>query len=259
MRASRVARRVDQRTWVTPEHLNVAAPLLGRALARPSRRAAAMAIDLALVALISSLGNAWWLAALLLVGVAQMLADRRGVAMPRAVWAGVAALALAGVGQTWIDRHAPPPPPANADVERDTATQAPPAAVAEALHEAASAAPPGRAEPPGWKERWRQALEDIGLGYGWAIVYFSLWPAWWRGQTPGKRLLGLQVVELTGKPMTVMRSLTRYGGYAAGMATGGLGFAQVLWDPNRQALHDKAAHTVVLDLRRPPRPTGLPA
>ena len=49
--------------------------------------------------------------------------------------------------------------------------------------------------------------------------------------------------------MTVMRCLKRYGGYAAGMATGGLGFAQLLWDPNRQALQDKAAHTAVLDLR----------
>jgi len=42
------------------------------------------------------------------------------------------------------------------------------------------------------------------------------------------------------------------------MATGGLGFAQVLWDPNRQGLQDKAAHTVVLDLRaarRAPPPT----
>jgi uncharacterized RDD family membrane protein YckC len=68
----------------------------------------------------------------------------------------------------------------------------------------------------------------------------------------GKRLLALRVVELTGRPMTVLLSLKRYGGYAAGMATGGLGFAQVLWDANRQGLHDKAAHTVVLDLRAAP-------
>jgi uncharacterized RDD family membrane protein YckC len=67
----------------------------------------------------------------------------------------------------------------------------------------------------------------------------------------GKKLFGLQVVELTGKPMTVMRCLKRYGGYAAGMATGGLGFAQLLWDANRQALQDKAAHTVVVDMRAP--------
>jgi hypothetical protein len=51
----------------------------------------------------------------------------------------------------------------------------------------------------------------------------------------------------------------RYGGYAAGLATGGLGFMQVLWDPNRQALHDKAAHTAVIDLRAPPRLPQLEA
>ena len=33
------------------------------------------------------------------------------------------------------------------------------------------------------------------------------------------------------------------------MATGGLGFLQILWDPNRQAIQDKTAHTVVVDLR----------
>jgi hypothetical protein len=96
--------------------------------------------------------------------------------------------------------------------------------------------------------RW---MDDIGAGFGWGIVYFSLLPAWWGGQTVGKKLFGLQVVELTGKPMTVMRCLKRYGGYAAGMATGGLGFAQLLWDANRQALQDKAAHTVVVDMRAP--------
>jgi uncharacterized RDD family membrane protein YckC len=91
----------------------------------------------------------------------------------------------------------------------------------------------------------------VGASFGWGIVYFSLLPAWWGGQTVGKKLLGLQVVELTGKPMTVLRCLKRYGGYAAGMATGGLGFVQALWDPNRQALQDKAAHTAVVDLRAP--------
>lgn len=92
--------------------------------------------------------------------------------------------------------------------------------------------------------------DEVGLGLGWAIVYFALLPVWWNGQTIGKRLLGLRVVELTGKPITAMRAFKRYGGYAAGMATGMFGFAQVLWDPNRQAIQDKTAHTVVIDLRR---------
>lgn len=112
-----------------------------------------------------------------------------------------------------------------------------------------------RSKPLTWREQWSQLWDDVAAGLGWGIVYFSLLPAWWGGQTVGKKLLGLRVVELTGKPMTVMRCLKRYGGYAAGMATGGLGFAQVLWDVNRQGLQDKAAHTVVLDLRAMARPS----
>ena len=39
---------------------------------------------------------------------------------------------------------------------------------------------------------------------------------------------------------------TRAGGYAAGVATGTLGFLQIYWDANRQAIHDKVAGTVVI-------------
>lgn len=113
-----------------------------------------------------------------------------------------------------------------------------------------------RARPPGVREQLQSLAEAVASSLGWGIVYFSLLPAWWGGQTLGKRLLGLRVVELTGQPMTVLRCLKRYGGYAAGMATGGLGFAQMLWDPNRQGLQDKAAHTVVVDLRAAPVQRG---
>ena len=44
------------------------------------------------------------------------------------------------------------------------------------------------------------------------MVYFSLLPAWRGGQTVGKKVFRLRVLELTGKPMTVMRSPKRYGG-----------------------------------------------
>lgn len=94
-----------------------------------------------------------------------------------------------------------------------------------------------------------EGLDSLGISFAWGIVYFSLLPALWGGQTLGKKLLGLRVVELTGQPITVMRGLRRYGGYAAGMATGGLGFLQVLFDPNRQGIQDRTAHTVVLDVR----------
>jgi uncharacterized RDD family membrane protein YckC len=108
-----------------------------------------------------------------------------------------------------------------------------------------------KARPLPWRDDLQRRLRRLGLRFGWAIAYFTLLPTWWRGQTVGKRLFGLRVVELTGKPLGLMTCFGRYGGYAAGLATGGLGFLQVLWDPNRQAVQDKLAHTVVVDLRGP--------
>ncbi|MND03597.1 hypothetical protein D3C83_234990 [compost metagenome] len=43
-----------------------------------------------------------------------------------------------------------------------------------------------------------------------------------------------------------MDAFTRYGGYAAGLATGSIGFLRLLWDPNLQAIEDKIAGTVVV-------------
>ena len=112
-------------------------------------------------------------------------------------------------------------------------------------------------ESQNWRERLRRLGLDFGVGYGWSLVYFTMLPTWWRGQTLGKRLFGLRVIEITGKPMAPLLNFKRFGGYLAGMATGGLGLVQLLWDPNRQGLQDKAAHTVVIDERRPARPTAV--
>ncbi len=89
-------------------------------------------------------------------------------------------------------------------------------------------------------------LDDLGLTFGWGALYFATLLAWFQGRTPGKRLLGMRVIRLDGEPITLFIAFERAGGYAAGVATGLLGFAQVLWDPNRQAIHDKIAGTVVI-------------
>ena len=89
-------------------------------------------------------------------------------------------------------------------------------------------------------------LDDLGLSFGWNALYFTAFTALWKGQTPGKRLLGIRVVRLNGQPMTLWGSFERFGGYAAGLLTGLLGFAQVYWDRNRQAIHDKITETVVI-------------
>lgn len=99
---------------------------------------------------------------------------------------------------------------------------------------------------------WLQNLvEELGLGLGWAAFYFSIFTAWWKGQTPGKKLLGMKVIKLDNQPLNLWESFGRYGGYAAGLATGLTGFLQVFWDPNRQAIQDKISETLVIDLRKP--------
>ena len=92
----------------------------------------------------------------------------------------------------------------------------------------------------------RDAADEAGLIFGWGTVYLTLFLAMWEGRTPGKKVMGLRVVRLNGQPLGLYMSLERAGGYAAGVATGLLGFAQLWWDPNRQAIHDKIAETVVI-------------
>ena len=91
-------------------------------------------------------------------------------------------------------------------------------------------------------------ITDLGVEFGWAAFYFTAFTALWRGQTPGKKLLKIKVLQLDGTPLSISDSFGRYGGYGAGIATGLLGFLQIYWDPNRQAIHDKISATVVIDL-----------
>jgi uncharacterized RDD family membrane protein YckC len=92
-------------------------------------------------------------------------------------------------------------------------------------------------------------MSDLGLGLGWAALYFSVFTAWWRGQTIGKKIVGIEVVKLDGNYPSLWESFGRYGGYGAGFATGLLGFLQIYWDPNRQAIQDKISETLVLRLK----------
>lgn len=106
-----------------------------------------------------------------------------------------------------------------------------------------------KAENPGFFRSLRATAEEFGLTVGWVGIYFVLSLALLKGRTPGKWLLKLQVLRLNNKPIGIWYSFERFGGYAAGIATGLLGFFQIYWDANRQAIHDKIAGTVVVDLR----------
>jgi hypothetical protein len=89
-------------------------------------------------------------------------------------------------------------------------------------------------------------LDEFGLGLGWSGLYFTFLTGFFRGRTPGKRLLNVRIVRLDGKPLGYWVSFERFGGYAASLFTGFEGFLRILWDPNRQGLEDKLAETVVV-------------
>ena len=120
-----------------------------------------------------------------------------------------------------------------------------------------------RMEERGFLRSLMHFLDELGIGFGWTGLYFTAFVALWKGQTPGKRLLGVRVVRLDGRPMTMWSSFERFGGYAAGLVTGLLGFAQVYWDRNRQMIHDKIVETVVIRERggasAVPAPASAPA
>jgi hypothetical protein len=107
-------------------------------------------------------------------------------------------------------------------------------------------------ESPGLLRRARTLVtEDLGIGLGWLGLYFTIFVALWDGRTPGKKLAGARIVNLDGEPLGWWDAFGRFGGYAAGLATGMLGYLQIAWDPNRQALHDRVAGTVVIRTRGP--------
>lgn len=93
-------------------------------------------------------------------------------------------------------------------------------------------------------------INDLGLGFGWATFYFTVFIALSHGQTVGKKIIGIKVLQLDGTALSLWDSFGRYGGYGAGIATGLLGFIQIYWDPNRQAIHDKISATVVIDVNK---------
>jgi uncharacterized RDD family membrane protein YckC len=67
-----------------------------------------------------------------------------------------------------------------------------------------------------------------------------------RGQTPGKRLVGVRVVTWYGEPPTLLRALVRTVGYLASGALLWLGFIWIGFDREKRGLHDWIAGTYVV-------------
>ena len=66
------------------------------------------------------------------------------------------------------------------------------------------------------------------------------------GQTPGKMIFGLKVVQSTGEQMTFGIAFLRWVGYIISGTVFYLGFVWIAFDGRKRGWHDKIAGTVVI-------------
>jgi uncharacterized RDD family membrane protein YckC len=85
------------------------------------------------------------------------------------------------------------------------------------------------------------------LACGAFAFFYSVWleASVWQA-TPGKRIMGLKVVDLDGRRIGLGRSSCRNLAKALSVLTLGVGYLMPLWSRRNQALHDKVAGCLVV-------------
>ncbi len=83
------------------------------------------------------------------------------------------------------------------------------------------------------------------LYYVFSILYFATFYSL-VGYSPGKYLVGLRVVRTDGFRLGFWRSVVRGIGYYLSALLLFMGFIWIIFDKNRQGLHDKIVGTVVI-------------
>jgi len=114
------------------------------------------------------------------------------------------------------------------------------ALMAVKLGENLAGAPTGQATPV-------LVVAIVGLPLSISGLYQTLFVGW-SGQTPGKALLGLKIIQTSGAEMTYSRAFARWIGRVLSGLLLGLGFLMIAWTKNKQGLHDKIANTYVIRL-----------
>lgn len=253
---------------VSADTLAVAPAVLGRPLAEPWRRLAAIAVDIVAVAALSllsapCLGLATGALLLCLFGnSAQVpLAMKAVRTLCRALGAILALVSVLALGHVSLFR--------DQALQLDVFTgRAPSAAMANTLSVAPEASSAElrtavarlQEQVESLKEEHREMQKTraslvtqaravanaLGVTFGWSGVYFTLCAGALGGRTIGKLLLKTRAVKTNGLPFTCFDAFVRQGGYVAGVAMGLIGFLKLLWEPNRQTVEDRIAGTVVV-------------
>ena len=232
--------------------------LIGEPLASPLRRALALVVDGAVLAVPSVL------LAVLLAAAGLRFSDPRGVAALWQLLRGEAATPTAAhqvlrdLAPVLVHIEAPGLPPAVAHaIEEGRLDEA-----AERLagvdlmfllsyKSHAEAPPPGRVLVP--VERLIPGVLRAAALYGVAALYFTLLTSGRRGATLGKRLLRLRVARLDGEPLHLLESLERFVGYLHIPGSLGLSLLYLWIDPLRRQPQDRVANTVIVQQAKPAR------
>jgi uncharacterized RDD family membrane protein YckC len=92
------------------------------------------------------------------------------------------------------------------------------------------------------------AIEVVGYLAAAVVFFFNyVYSYMRRGQSFGKRFIGVRVVRTDGRPIDYQTALLRnVVGYTLSIMIFGLGVVWMLWDGRRQGWHDKLAKTIVV-------------
>lgn len=247
----------------------VAPEIVGQPLAESWRRLAGIAIDLALIGLLSQLSRPWLslaTGAMLVVlfgnSAAAPIALKLVRNLCRGLGGGLLLVSMLAIG------HAPFLRDSGLNLDALTSERKASSAMSETLY--LSPNPTGsefreatyklqqqvtelkkenrelQQASGSWGYQIRSFLTALGVTFGWSGVYFTLLAGALGGRTPGKFAAGTRTLKINGQPFTFFDAFVRHGGYVAGVAMGMTGFLNLLWEPNRRAVEDRIAGTVVV-------------
>ena len=109
-----------------------------------------------------------------------------------------------------------------------------------------------------WHPHWPASLVAVLLALAGLLVNVLYFAGFWStaGQTPGMRVMHLRVVDPSGSPPGLGRSLVRLVGLALAILLLFTGFLPALVDDRRRALQDFLARTLVLETKDEPLLVG---